>query len=77
MTGTYSNKKISIPGNQMFIVYETISTEPKRGFQASIHENGIYLVFGLDKKIYTASPRLAGIRLSGSSQYRDFFNCHY
>ena len=43
MTGTYSNKRISIPGNQMFIVYETSSSDSKMGFMASIHENGIYL----------------------------------
>ena len=42
MTGTYSNKRISIPGNQMFIVYETSSSDSKMGFMASIHENGIY-----------------------------------
>ena len=28
-------------------------------------------------EISTASPCISGIRLSGSSQYRDFFNGHY
>ena len=41
MTGTYRNKKISIPGNQMFVAFETTSTVAKRGFKASILENSI------------------------------------
>ena len=45
ITGNYSNKKISIPGNQMYIEFETISTVSKGGFKASIYKNGIK-VFG-------------------------------
>ena len=40
MTGIYKNTKISIPGNQMFIIFETASTIAKKGFNASITNNG-------------------------------------
>ena len=40
MTGTFNNTKISVPGNQMFVLYETTSTVAKKGFRASIVENG-------------------------------------
>ena len=39
MTGNYNNTKISIPGNQMFVVYET-SNISKQNFKASILING-------------------------------------
>ena len=41
MTGTHRNTKVSIPGNQMLVVFETSSTLAKRGFKASIIENSI------------------------------------
>ena len=41
MTGTYRNKKVSVPRNQMLVVFETTSTHAKRGFKASILENSI------------------------------------
>ena len=43
MTGTYRNTKVSVPGNQMFVEFETTtrSTVVKRGFNASILENSI------------------------------------
>ena len=41
MTGINKNEKISIPGNQMLIIFETRSTIAKKGFKASIIENGI------------------------------------
>ena len=41
MTGTYRNKKISSPRNQIFVTFETSSTTSKRGFKASILENSI------------------------------------
>ena len=41
MTGTHDNAKVSIPGNQMFIAFETASIVAKRGFKASILEIGI------------------------------------
>ena len=41
MTGTYRNTKVSIPGNQMLVVFETTSTVAKGGFKASILENSI------------------------------------
>ena len=43
MTGTYRNIKVAIPGNQMFVVFETTSTVAKKGFKASIFENSISL----------------------------------
>ena len=42
MTGTYKNTKISSPGNQMFVAFETTLTVAKRGFKASIIENSIW-----------------------------------
>ena len=39
LTGTYSDKLVSVPRNQMFVTFETTSINEKRGFQASIHEN--------------------------------------
>ena len=39
ITGTDRNFKVSIPRNQMFVVYETTSS--KGGFNASILENSI------------------------------------
>ena len=41
MTGIHRNTKVSIPRNQMFVVFETSSIVSKRGFNASILENGI------------------------------------
>ena len=43
MTGTYRNTKVSVPGNQMFVEFETTtrSTVVKRGFNASIVEHSI------------------------------------
>ena len=41
MTGTYRNKKVSVPRNQMLVAFETTSTVAKRGFKASILENSI------------------------------------
>ena len=41
MAGSYRNKKVSSPRNQMFIAFETTSTVAKRGFKASILENSI------------------------------------
>ena len=38
---TYGNTKVSIPRNQMFIEFETSSSITRRGFKASIYENGI------------------------------------
>ena len=42
MNGTYKNEKVSIPGNQMYIAYETRSTIAKKGFKAFILEKGIF-----------------------------------
>ena len=41
MTGTFNNTKISVPGNQMFVLYETTSKLAIKGFMASIVENCI------------------------------------
>ena len=41
MTGTYSNKIVISPRNQMFIEFDTTSIVAKRGFKASILENSI------------------------------------
>ena len=39
LTGTYSDRLVSVPRNQMFVTFETTSIVERRGFQASIHEN--------------------------------------
>ena len=44
MTGTFNNTKISVPGNQMFVLYETTSTVAKKGFRALIVENGTIFI---------------------------------
>ena len=41
ITGNYRNTKISIPRNQMFVVFKTTSTLAKPGFKALIIENSI------------------------------------
>ena len=41
MTGSYRNTKVSSPGNQVFIGFETTSIVAKRGFKASIIKNSI------------------------------------
>ena len=45
ITGIYGNIEISIPRNQMFVVYKakSNSTVFKKGFKVSIVENGRYL----------------------------------
>ena len=40
MTGSYMNTKVSVPGNQMYVVFETRPTVTKRGFKASIQDLG-------------------------------------
>ena len=44
MTGTHNQTKISVPGNQMFITFESISIT-KKGFKAFIYK------IGMDHKI--------------------------
>ena len=41
LTGTYSDEKVSVPGNQMFVTFETTAIVPGRGFNASVLENSI------------------------------------
>ena len=43
MTGMHNQTKISVPGNQMFITFESNSTIfTKKGFEAFINEIGMY-----------------------------------
>ena len=43
MTGMHNQTKISVPGNQMFITFESNSTIfTKKGFKAFINEFGMY-----------------------------------
>ena len=44
MTGTYIDKKVSSPRNQMFVTYESSSTVAKKGFKASVLENSIWYI---------------------------------
>ena len=39
MTGGYKNTKVSGPRNQIFVDFETSSSVPRKGFEASVHEN--------------------------------------
>ena len=52
MTGMHNQIKISIPGNQMFITFESNSTIfAKKGFKAFINEIGMYwLITMVDEK---------------------------
>ena len=38
LTGMHDQTKISVPGNQMFIIFESSSTNAKKGFKAQIHK---------------------------------------
>ena len=42
MTGIYKNTRVSCPGNQIFVTFETSSIVAKGGFKASVLENGIH-----------------------------------
>ena len=42
ITGNYNQTKISVPGNQMFITFETTSKLAKKGFKASISKMGTF-----------------------------------
>ena len=41
LTGTYNRIKVSIPRNQMFIVFDTNNSTTKKGFKALIHEHSM------------------------------------
>ena len=41
LTGTYNRIKVSIPRNQMFIVFDTNNSTTKKGFKAFIHEHSM------------------------------------
>ena len=50
ITGSYINTKVSIPGNQMYVVFETRLSVTKKGFKASIQDLGkIKIFFGNQK----------------------------
>ena len=42
-TGIHKQTKVSVPGNQMFVKFETSSTVASKGFTAFIHRIGINL----------------------------------
>ena len=44
LTGIYNRTKVSIPRNQMFIVFDTNNSTTKKGFKAFIHEHSMYYV---------------------------------
>ena len=44
LTGTYTDELVSVPRNQMFVTFETISVVAGRGFNASVIENGIWYI---------------------------------
>ena len=41
LTGTYNRTKVSVPRNQMFIVFDTNNSTTKKGFKAFIHEHSM------------------------------------
>ena len=41
LTGTYHRTKVSVPRNQMFIVFDTNNSTTKNGFKAFIHEHSM------------------------------------
>ena len=40
ITGIHKQTKVSIPGNQMFVKFESSSTISSKGFKAFIHKIG-------------------------------------
>ena len=40
ITGIHKQTKVSIPGNQMFVKFESSSTVSSKGFKAFIHKIG-------------------------------------
>ena len=44
ITGIYKQTKVSIPGNQMFVKFESSSTVSSKGFKAFIHKIGKLIV---------------------------------
>ena len=40
ITGIHKQTKVSIPGNQMFVKFESTSTVTSKGFKAFIHKIG-------------------------------------
>ena len=54
LTGIYNRTKVSIPRNQMFIVFDTNNSTTKKGFKAFIHEHSMYYVmYSFSISIYT------------------------
>ena len=44
LTGTRNETEISIPGNQMFVVFDTNADIVKKGFSASIIQGKVLLI---------------------------------
>ena len=42
-TGNHTHTKVSVPGNQMFVKFETSSTVTRKGFKAFIHKIGKHI----------------------------------
>ena len=42
-TGIHKQTNVSVPGNQMFVKFETTSKVATKGFKAFIHRFGIYI----------------------------------
>ena len=43
ITGIHKQTKVSIPGNQMFVKFETSSNVASKGFTAFIHKIGKFI----------------------------------
>ena len=41
LTGTYHKTKVSVPRNQMFIVFDTNDAITKKGFESLIHKHSM------------------------------------
>ena len=44
LTGNHNHMKISVPGNQMYITFESNSTFAKKGFKAFIQKIGTKII---------------------------------
>ena len=45
ITGIHKQTKVSVPGNQIFVKFETSSKVSKKGFRAYIHRIGKFRLF--------------------------------
>ena len=58
MTGIHEQTKVSVPGNQMFVKFETSSTVASKGFMALIHRKGKLIWSKVSEKFTSMNRKL-------------------